>query len=66
MCRFTREFILSIVDQVCQNEYDYFYLPIDQKTNCNLGYGYINMLSIESVIKLYNEVVCVILHSLRS
>lgn len=54
--RFSREVVLSIVDQYCKNEYDFFYLPIDQKTNCNLGYGYINMLSTESVVKLYHEV----------
>ena len=40
----------------CKDKYDFFYLPIDQKTNCNLGYGYINMVDLESVIRLYKEV----------
>lgn len=54
--RFTREVILEIVDQFCKDKYNYFYLPIDHKTDCNLGYGYINMVDTESVIRLYNEV----------
>lgn len=53
---FSRETILSIIDSYCKNQYDFFYLPIDQKTNCNLGYGYINMVDLESVIRLYKEV----------
>ena len=54
--RFSRETVLGIIDKSCKDKYDFFYLPIDQKTGCNLGYGYINMTSTDSVVTLYEEV----------
>lgn len=53
---FSRETILANIDRCCRNKYDFFYLPIDQKTNCNLGYGYINMIDLDSVCTMYREV----------
>ena len=29
---------------------------MDQKTHCNMGYGYINMINLESVVLLYENV----------
>ena len=52
---FSRETILANIDRCCRNKYDFFYLPIDQKTNCNLGYGYINMIDLDSVCTMYRE-----------
>lgn len=48
--------VLAIINKTCRDKYDFFYLPIDQKTSCNLGYGYINMIDTQSVIALYEEV----------
>ncbi len=53
---FSRETVLAIINKTCRDKYDFFYLPIDQKTSCNLGYGYINMIDTQSVIALYEEV----------
>ena len=56
LTRFTREQVLEVVNQYCKDKYNFFYLPFDQKTKCNLGYGYINMLDLDSVARLYTEV----------
>lgn len=37
--------------------YDFLYLPIDQKTKCNMGYGYVNMVDLDAVCVLYDNVV---------
>lgn len=31
-------------------------MPVDFKTNCNLGFGYVSMLDTASVVKLYEAV----------
>lgn len=52
---FTQEYMLRILDNYVENEYDFFYMPVDFKTNCNLGFGYISLTTSESVIALYNN-----------
>lgn len=54
--RFTQSFVLDILDSFVKNEYDFFYMPVDFKTNCNLGFGYVSMVSTSCVVKLYNAV----------
>lgn len=54
--RFSREAVLAVVDQYCRDKYTFFYLPYDQKTGCNLGYGYIDMVDLASVAALYEAV----------
>ena len=51
-CRFTQDFLLRILNSVVPNRYDFFYMPVDFKTNCNLGFGYVSMLDTASVVKL--------------
>ena len=48
--------MLKILNTFVENEYDFFYMPVDFKTNCNLGFGYVSMISTHSVVKLYNAV----------
>ena len=50
--------LLKIINQTCKKRFDFLYLPFDEKTNCNMGYGYVNMIDLESVCLLY-ENVCV-------
>ncbi|KNB44446.1 protein MEI2-like 1 [Blastocystis sp. subtype 4] len=52
---FTREVFVRIINKKCKNRYDFLYLPMDQKTHCNMGYGYINMIDLESVVLLYEN-----------
>lgn len=53
---YTQEHMLEILDTFVKNEYDFFYMPVDFKTNCNLGFGYVSMISTSSVIKVYEKV----------
>lgn len=48
--------MLKILNSFVENEYDFFYMPVDFKTNCNLGFGYVSMINTNSVVKLYNAV----------
>ena len=53
---FTQELMLRILDTIVPNKYDFFYMPVDFKTNCNLGFGYVSMVDNASVVKLYDSV----------
>ncbi|KAK8832051.1 hypothetical protein WA577_005148 [Blastocystis sp. JDR] len=52
---FSRKVLLKIINQTCKNRFDFLYLPFDEKTNCNMGYGYVNMIDLESVCLLYEN-----------
>lgn len=56
--RYTRDAFVRIMNTKCKNLYDFLYLPIDQNTHCNMGYGYVNMINVDAVITIY-ENVCV-------
>ena len=54
--RFTQDLMLNILDTIVPNKYDFFYMPVDFKTNCNLGFGYVSVVDNASVVKLYDSV----------
>lgn len=39
----------------CSGTFDFFYLPIDFRNKCGLGYAFINFLSAKYAAKLYEE-----------
>ena len=47
--------LLDRIDESHAGRYDFFYLPIDLKNNCNVGYAFINMGDPMFVVSLYED-----------
>lgn len=47
--------LLELIDQNHNRHYDFFYLPIDFKNKCNVGYAFINLIDPMDVARFYRE-----------
>lgn len=47
--------LLERLDQKHFGRYDFFYLPIDLKNNCNVGYAFINMGDPIYIVSLFED-----------
>lgn len=53
--KYTQKMLLDRIDERHSNRYDFFYLPIDLKNSCNVGYAFINMIDPLFVVTLYDD-----------
>ncbi|XP_052203331.1 protein MEI2-like 5 isoform X2 [Diospyros lotus] len=51
--KYTSKMLLAAIDANHRGTYNFFYLPIDFKNKCNVGYAFINMLSPSHIIPFY-------------
>ncbi|KAF1326793.1 Mei2-like protein, partial [Globisporangium splendens] len=53
--KYTQQMLLHEINVHHRGQYDFFYLPIDFKNKCNMGYAFINFMDAASIVPFYQE-----------
>lgn len=53
--KYTQQMLLAEINARHRGQYDFFYLPIDFKNKCNMGYAFINFLEASHIVAFYDE-----------
>jgi len=53
--KYDQESLLEVINEKFTGLYDFFYLPMDFRNNCNVGYAFINFMNPISIIEFFND-----------
>ena len=51
--KYTQRMLLQTLDRTYDGTYDFFYLPIDFKNRCNVGYAFLNFKDYKTIVKFH-------------
>ncbi len=57
--KFNQQYMMDIINEKFANQYDYFYLPKDLRTQCGVGFAFINMIHPIYILDFYLEFNCI-------
>lgn len=57
--KFTQQIMMDLINEKYKDQYDYFYLPKDLKTQCGVGFAFINFIHPLYILDFFLEYNCI-------